>query len=138
MINNLDTSNLVKHISVWKKIVTQTCAVGKRRENKSFINRNVTKWSKTSSFAYQCSYKSSIRVTMTGNNNVYKTIWENGNKEYNEKYMCCFFKSNFIPYICLFCHQQTHTVISIFFSCTMHYTFQRLFLYCTFHVSLSF
>ena len=27
---------------------------------------------------------------MTGNNNVYKTIWKNGNKEYNEKYICCF------------------------------------------------
>ena len=46
--------------------------------------------------------------------------------------------SSAIPYICLFCHQQTHTVIFIFFSCTMHYTFQRLFLHCTFHVSLSF
>ena len=28
---------------------------------------------------------------MTENNNVYKTIWKNGNKEYNEKYICCFF-----------------------------------------------
>ena len=27
---------------------------------------------------------------MTGNNNVYKTIWKSGNKEYNEKYICCF------------------------------------------------
>ena len=26
----------------------------------------------------------SNRITMTGNN-VYKTIWKNGNKEYNEK-----------------------------------------------------
>ena len=32
----------------------------------------------------------SKRITMTGNNNVYKTIWKNGNKEYNEKYICCF------------------------------------------------
>ena len=28
---------------------------------------------------------------MTENNNVYKTISKNGNKEYNEKYICCFF-----------------------------------------------
>ena len=54
-------------------------------------NRNETKWSKTNLFAYLCSYKSSIRVTMTGNNNVYKTIWKKGNKEWYKKYMCCFF-----------------------------------------------
>ena len=28
---------------------------------------------------------------MTGNNKVSKTIWKNGNKEYNEKYKCCLF-----------------------------------------------
>ena len=28
---------------------------------------------------------------MVENNNVYKTIWKNGNKKYNEKYICCFF-----------------------------------------------
>ena len=28
---------------------------------------------------------------MTRNDSVYKTIWKNGNKEYNEKYICCFF-----------------------------------------------
>ena len=28
---------------------------------------------------------------MTGNNNACKTIWLNGNKEYNQKYICCFF-----------------------------------------------
>ena len=55
-----------------------------------FCNRNETKWSKTNLFAYLCYYKSSIRVTMTGNNSIYKTIWKNGNKEYNEKYICCF------------------------------------------------
>ena len=27
---------------------------------------------------------------MTGNNNVYKTIWKNEDKEYDEKYICCF------------------------------------------------
>ena len=35
--------------------------------------------------------------------------------------------SSAISYISLFCHEQTHTVIFIFFSCTMHYSFQRLF-----------
>ena len=55
-------------------------------------NRNETKkWSKTNLFASLCSYKSSIRVTVTGNNNVYKKILKNGNKEYNEKCICCFF-----------------------------------------------
>ena len=28
---------------------------------------------------------------MIENNNVYKTIWKNGNKDNNEKYICCFF-----------------------------------------------
>ena len=54
-------------------------------------NKNETKWSKTSLFGYLCSWKSPKGVTMTGNNNVYKTIWKSGNKEYNEKYICCFF-----------------------------------------------
>ena len=38
-----------------------------------------------------CSSKSSIRVTTTGNNDVYKTKWKNANKEYNENYICCVF-----------------------------------------------
>ena len=54
---------------------------------------------------------------------------ENEGKEYNEKYICCFFtiwnlqsaikyklrRSSAIPYISLFCHQQTHSVIFIVF-----------------------
>ena len=28
---------------------------------------------------------------MKGNNNIYKTIWKNGNKEYNAKYICYIF-----------------------------------------------
>ena len=44
--------------------------------------------------------------------------------------------SSAIPFISLFCHHQTHTVIFIFFSCTMHYPFQRAFSHCTFYVSL--
>ena len=36
--------------------------------------------------------------------------------------------SSAIPYMSLFYHQQAHTVIFIFFSCTIHYTLQRLFL----------
>ena len=66
------------------------CAVGSRRKNKLFTKQEQKKWSKANLFAYLCSYKSSIRVAMTGNNNVYKTIWKYGNKEYNEKYICCF------------------------------------------------
>ena len=38
-------------------------------------------------FAYLCTYKSLIYITMTGN----KTIWKNGNREYNEKCIYCFF-----------------------------------------------
>ena len=54
-------------------------------------NRNKTKWSNTNLFPYLCSYKSPKRVNMTGNNDDYKTIKKNGNKKYNEKYICCFF-----------------------------------------------
>ena len=46
--------------------------------------------------------------------------------------------SNAIPYISLFCHQETHTVIFTFFSCTMHYTFWRLFLHWPLMFSLLF
>ena len=28
---------------------------------------------------------------MTGNSNIFKTIWKNGNKEHDDKYVCCFF-----------------------------------------------
>ena len=55
-----------------------------------FSNRNEAKWSKTNLFAYLYFCKSPKVVTMIGNNNFYKTIWENGNKEYNEKYIFCF------------------------------------------------
>ena len=48
-------------------------------------NNNDTKWFKTNLFIYLCSYKSPIAATTTGNNNVYKTIGKNGNKEYSEK-----------------------------------------------------
>ena len=54
-------------------------------------NRNETKWSKTNLFPYLCSCKSPKGVTMTGNNKVYEIIWKNGNKKYNEKYICCIF-----------------------------------------------
>ena len=55
------------------------------------VNSNETKRPKTNLFACLCRYKTSIGVTMTGDNYVYKTIWKNGNKEYNEKYISCFF-----------------------------------------------
>ena len=54
-------------------------------------NSSKTEWSKTNLFAYICSCSSLKGVTMTENNNVNKTIWKNRNKEYNEKYICCFF-----------------------------------------------
>ena len=44
--------------------------------------RNETKWSKTNTFAYVCFHKFSIRVIVTRNNNVYKTICKNKNKEH--------------------------------------------------------
>ena len=53
-----------------------------REKISHLFNKNETKWSKTNLFAYLCCFKSSIRVTMIENNNVYKTRWKNGNKEY--------------------------------------------------------
>ena len=38
----------------------------------------------------------------------------------------------------LFWHQQTHNVMSMFFSYTMQYTFHFELPHCTFHFSLSF
>ena len=46
--------------------------------------------------------------------------------------------SSSIPHISLFYYQQNHTAIFIFFSCTMNYTFQRVFSHCTFPVSIFF
>ena len=43
--------------------------------------------------------------------------------------------SSAIPSISLFYHQQTHNVIFIFFSCTMHYTFLCLFLHLSSAIS---
>ena len=60
-------------------------------------------------------------------------------KEHEFKIKLVTLASDFFPTSgFFFCHQQTHTVIFVFFSCTMHYNFQRLFLHCKFHVSLSF
>ena len=53
-----------------------------REKISHLFNKNETKWSKTNLFAYLCCFKSSIRVTMIENNNVYKTRRKNGNKEY--------------------------------------------------------
>ena len=39
-------------------------------------NRNETKWFKTNLFAYLCSYKSPIGITLAGNNNVYEKVWK--------------------------------------------------------------
>ena len=58
-------------------------------EKISHLSNRTKQWSKTSLFAYLCS-RSPIGVTMTRNNDPYE-IWTTGNKEYNDKYMCCFF-----------------------------------------------
>ena len=114
-------------------------------------NRNETKWSKTNLFAYLCSYKSLKGVTMTGNSNVFKTISKNGNKEHDDKYISCFFmiwnliiaaKYKFGRLV-LFFTSVNHAISQltpIFFHVIfkLHYTFQRLFLHCIFHVSPSF
>ena len=80
---------------------------------------NETKWSTTNLFEYLCSYKSSIWVTVTGNNNVWKTIWKNGNKECNEKCICCFFTiwnlKSAITYKCgqvVLCRKSAYFAIS--------------------------
>ena len=69
------------------------CLVGRRGKKISHLsNRNEKKkWSKINLFSYLCSDKSTMRVTMTRNNNVYKTIWKSGNKKYKNKYICYFF-----------------------------------------------
>ena len=53
---------------------------------------------------------------MTGNNNVYKTIWKNGNKEYNDKYICCFFTiRNLKKTIVYKCKQVVLSCTSVYF-----------------------
>ena len=114
-------------------------------------NRNETKWSKTNLFAYLCSYKSLKGVSMTGNSNVFKTIWKNGNKEHDDKYISCFFmiwnliiaaKYKFGRLVLFFTSvnyaisQLTLIFFHVIFK--LHYTFQRLFLHCIFHISPSF
>ena len=54
---------------------------------------------------------------MTGNNNVYKAIWENGNKEYNEIYICFFFTiSNRKRAITYKCGQVVLSHTSVYFA----------------------
>ena len=117
-MNNLDSNNLVKCISVWKKKLQQRCVQCARGEKISHLsNRNKTKWSKTNLSACLCFYKSSIRVIMTGNNNVYKTICKNGNKENNKKYICCFFTIwNLKSAITYKCGRVVLSRISVYFS----------------------
>ena len=69
------------------------CAVGRRRE-KSISNKNKQndpRQTYLDIFAptnLQCEW----RGLMIRNNNVYKRIWEEGNKkDYSEKYICCSF-----------------------------------------------
>ena len=94
-MNNLDKLLRYQELSKTYFILKKSCYinVGRRGEKISHLsNRNEKrKWSKTNLFANLCSYKSAMRVTMTGNNNVYKTIWKSGNEKYNDKYICYFF-----------------------------------------------
>ena len=54
---------------------------------------------------------------MTGNNNVHKTIQENENKEYNEKYICCFFTTwNLKSAITYKCGQVVLFLTSVYFA----------------------
>ena len=79
--------------------------------------RNETKWSKTNTFAYLCFHKSSIRVIVTGNNNVYKTIFKNKNKEHNKKYIRCFFMIwNLKSAITFKCGQVVLSRTSVYFA----------------------
>ena len=117
-------------------------------------NKNQTRQdSRQNLFAYLCSCKSPKGVTITGNNNVFEIIWKKGNKEYNEKYISCFFTLwNRIRTITHRCGQVVLLLTSVYsaisklillFSYSFHifsysfHTFQRLFLYYTFHVSFS-
>ena len=86
-------------------------------------NRNETKWSKTNFFAYLCPYKSPKGVTMKGNNNVHKTIWKNGKKEY-EKYICCFFTiRNLKSAITYKCGRVVPFLISVYFAMSKPYCY---------------
>ena len=62
--------------------------------------------------------KMEIKNIMKNTYAAFFTIWNTRNNVQ-------MWASSGIPYITLFCHQQTHTIIFIFFSCTMHYTFQH-------------
>ena len=65
---------------------------------------------------------------MAGNSNVYKTIWKNGNKEYNEKYICCFFViRNLKSAITYKCGQVVLSRTSVYFAISK---LILLFLYC--------
>ena len=94
-------------------------------------NRKETKWSKTNLFAYFCSHKSLKGVTMTGNNNLHKTIWKNWNEKYNEKYICCFFTIwNLKTTITYKCRRVVPFLTSVYFAISK---LILLFLY-SFHV----
>ena len=54
---------------------------------------------------------------MTGNNSVCKTIWKNGNKEYNEKQTCYFFTiSNLKSAIMYKCRRVVLLRTSVYFA----------------------
>ena len=101
-----------------KKKLQQRCVQWARGEKISHLfNRNKTKWSKTNLSVCLCFYKSSIRVIMTRNDNVYKATCKNGNKENNKKYICCFFTIwNLKSAITYKCGRVVLSRISVYFS----------------------
>ena len=60
---------------------------------------------------------------MTGNNNVHKTLWKNGKKEY-EKYICCFFTiRNLKSAITYKCGRVVPFLISVYFAMSKPYCY---------------
>ena len=58
----------------------------------------------------------SKRSHYDGDNNLYKTIWKNGNEEYNEKHIFCFFTIwNLISAITYKCGRVVLFLISVYF-----------------------
>ena len=67
---------------------------------------------------------------MIGNNNLYKTIWKNGNEEYNEKHIYCFFTIwNLISAITCKCGRVVLFLTSVYFAISK----AILIFSCSFH-----
>ena len=67
---------------------------------------------------------------MTGNNNGYKTIWKNGSKKYNEKYICYFFTIwNLTSTITCKYEREVVFLTSVYFAISKLILFHFLFMY---------